>query len=78
MMTRFTGGTIEERARVISEEPIGRMGRPDAGERHKPECDAILSKPTSRDATAETPGDRHSLPVSLSLGAGRESQRRAG
>ncbi len=28
MMTRFTGGTAEGRAKVISEEPIGRMGRP--------------------------------------------------
>src|SRR3954468_17746504 len=27
MMTRFTGGTAEGRAKVISEEPIGRMGR---------------------------------------------------
>ena len=29
MMDRFTGGTNEGRARVISEEPIGRMGRPE-------------------------------------------------
>jgi NAD(P)-dependent dehydrogenase (short-subunit alcohol dehydrogenase family) len=29
MMTRFTGGNAEGRARVISEEPIGRMGRPE-------------------------------------------------
>src|SRR3954468_14125011 len=29
MMTRFTGGTAEGRARVISEEPIGRMGKPE-------------------------------------------------
>ena len=29
MMDRFTGGTAEGRARVISEEPIGRMGRPE-------------------------------------------------
>jgi NAD(P)-dependent dehydrogenase (short-subunit alcohol dehydrogenase family) len=29
MMTRFTGGTNQGRARVISEEPIGRMGRPE-------------------------------------------------
>lgn len=29
MMTRFTGGTPEGRARVISEEPVGRMGRPE-------------------------------------------------
>src|SRR5438132_962351 len=29
MMGRFTGGTAEGRARVISEEPIGRMGRPE-------------------------------------------------
>jgi NAD(P)-dependent dehydrogenase (short-subunit alcohol dehydrogenase family) len=29
MMERFTGGTAEGRARVISEEPIGRMGRPE-------------------------------------------------
>jgi NAD(P)-dependent dehydrogenase (short-subunit alcohol dehydrogenase family) len=29
MMDRFTGGTPEERHRVIAQEPIGRMGRPD-------------------------------------------------
>src|SRR5436853_4581767 len=29
MMARFTGGTPEGRARVISEEPIGRMGGPE-------------------------------------------------
>ena len=29
MMARFTGGTAEGRARVIAEEPIGRMGRPE-------------------------------------------------
>jgi len=29
MMNRFTGGTAEGRAKVISEEPIGRMGRPE-------------------------------------------------
>jgi NAD(P)-dependent dehydrogenase (short-subunit alcohol dehydrogenase family) len=29
MMERFTGGTPEGRAQVISEEPIGRMGRPE-------------------------------------------------
>jgi NAD(P)-dependent dehydrogenase (short-subunit alcohol dehydrogenase family) len=29
MMDRFTGGTPEGRAEVISEEPIGRMGRPE-------------------------------------------------
>ena len=29
MMGRFTGGTPEGRAQVISEEPIGRMGRPE-------------------------------------------------
>lgn len=29
MMGRFTGGTDEGRARVVSEEPIGRMGRPE-------------------------------------------------
>src|SRR5881392_3206484 len=29
MMTRFTGGTAEGRAKVISEEPIGRMGSPE-------------------------------------------------
>lgn len=29
MMARFTGGTPEGRARVISEEPVGRMGRPE-------------------------------------------------
>lgn len=29
MMDRFTGGTAEGRARVISEEPVGRMGKPE-------------------------------------------------
>src|SRR5438067_9849033 len=29
MMNRFTGGTAEGRARVVSEEPIARMGRPE-------------------------------------------------
>jgi NAD(P)-dependent dehydrogenase (short-subunit alcohol dehydrogenase family) len=29
MMARFTGGTHDGRARVVSEEPIGRMGRPE-------------------------------------------------
>ena len=29
MMDRFTGGTAEGRAKVISEEPIGRMGAPE-------------------------------------------------
>ena len=29
MMTRFTGGTAEGRAKVISEEPVGRMARPE-------------------------------------------------
>jgi NAD(P)-dependent dehydrogenase (short-subunit alcohol dehydrogenase family) len=29
MMDRFTGGTAEGRARVTSEEPIGRMGQPE-------------------------------------------------
>jgi len=29
MMDRFTGGTPEGRAKVISDEPIGRMGRPE-------------------------------------------------
>jgi NAD(P)-dependent dehydrogenase (short-subunit alcohol dehydrogenase family) len=29
MMARYTGGTAEGRARVIAEEPIGRMGRPE-------------------------------------------------
>ena len=29
MMARFTGRTAEGRARVISEEPIGRMGGPE-------------------------------------------------
>jgi NAD(P)-dependent dehydrogenase (short-subunit alcohol dehydrogenase family) len=29
MMDRFTGGTREERDRVIAQEPIGRMGRPE-------------------------------------------------
>jgi NAD(P)-dependent dehydrogenase (short-subunit alcohol dehydrogenase family) len=29
MMARFTGGTAEGRARVVAEEPVGRMGGPD-------------------------------------------------
>jgi NAD(P)-dependent dehydrogenase (short-subunit alcohol dehydrogenase family) len=29
MMDRFTSGTAEGRERVISQEPIGRMGRPE-------------------------------------------------
>jgi NAD(P)-dependent dehydrogenase (short-subunit alcohol dehydrogenase family) len=29
MMGRFTGGTAEGRAKVIAEEPVGRMGRPE-------------------------------------------------
>jgi NAD(P)-dependent dehydrogenase (short-subunit alcohol dehydrogenase family) len=29
MMQRFTGGTAEGEARVIAQEPIGRMGRPE-------------------------------------------------
>jgi NAD(P)-dependent dehydrogenase (short-subunit alcohol dehydrogenase family) len=29
MMDRFTGGTVQGRARVIAQEPIGRMGRPE-------------------------------------------------
>jgi NAD(P)-dependent dehydrogenase (short-subunit alcohol dehydrogenase family) len=29
MMDRFTGGTDEGRARVVAQEPIGRMGKPD-------------------------------------------------
>lgn len=29
MMDRFSGGTPEGRARVIAQEPVGRMGRPD-------------------------------------------------
>ncbi|RKH21547.1 SDR family oxidoreductase [Corallococcus praedator] len=29
MMDRFTGGTPEGRAKVVSEEPVGRMGRPE-------------------------------------------------
>jgi NAD(P)-dependent dehydrogenase (short-subunit alcohol dehydrogenase family) len=29
MMGRFTGGTPEGRAKVISEEPVGRMGTPE-------------------------------------------------
>jgi NAD(P)-dependent dehydrogenase (short-subunit alcohol dehydrogenase family) len=29
MMDRFTGGTAEERDRVIAQEPIGRMGKPE-------------------------------------------------
>ena len=30
MMDRFTGGTPEGRERVIAQEPIGRMGKPEA------------------------------------------------
>jgi NAD(P)-dependent dehydrogenase (short-subunit alcohol dehydrogenase family) len=29
MMDRFTGGTAEGRERVISQEPVGRMGKPE-------------------------------------------------
>jgi NAD(P)-dependent dehydrogenase (short-subunit alcohol dehydrogenase family) len=29
MMDRFTGGTAEGRERVIAQEPVGRMGKPD-------------------------------------------------
>ena len=29
MMDRFSGGTPEGRARVIAQEPVGRMGRPE-------------------------------------------------
>ena len=29
MMDRFTGGTETGRARVIAQEPIGRMGKPE-------------------------------------------------
>jgi NAD(P)-dependent dehydrogenase (short-subunit alcohol dehydrogenase family) len=29
MMGRFSGGTAEGRQRVISQEPIGRMGQPE-------------------------------------------------
>ena len=29
MMERFTGGTAEGRAKVIAEEPVGRMGKPE-------------------------------------------------
>jgi len=29
MMDRFSGGTPEGRARVIAQEPIGHMGRPE-------------------------------------------------
>src|SRR3954466_5470543 len=29
MMQRFTGGTSEGRAKVIAEEPVGRMGKPE-------------------------------------------------
>ena len=28
-MARFTGGTVEGRERVISQEPVGRMGNPE-------------------------------------------------
>jgi NAD(P)-dependent dehydrogenase (short-subunit alcohol dehydrogenase family) len=29
MMDRFTGGTADGRAKVVSEEPVGRMGKPE-------------------------------------------------
>jgi NAD(P)-dependent dehydrogenase (short-subunit alcohol dehydrogenase family) len=29
MMDRFSGGTAEGRARVLAQEPIGRIGRPE-------------------------------------------------
>ena len=29
MMDRFSGGTPEGRARVIAQEPVGRMGKPE-------------------------------------------------
>lgn len=29
MMDRFTGGTLEGRAKVVAEEPVGRMGKPE-------------------------------------------------
>jgi NAD(P)-dependent dehydrogenase (short-subunit alcohol dehydrogenase family) len=29
MMDRFSGGTNEGRARVIAQEPVGRMGKPE-------------------------------------------------
>ena len=29
MMQRFTGGTAERRDRVIAQEPVGRMGKPE-------------------------------------------------
>lgn len=29
MMDRFSGGTEEGRARVIAQEPVGRMGKPE-------------------------------------------------
>jgi NAD(P)-dependent dehydrogenase (short-subunit alcohol dehydrogenase family) len=29
MMDRFTGGTAEGRERVVAQEPIGRMGKPE-------------------------------------------------
>ena len=29
MMDRFSGGTPEGRARVVAQEPVGRMGRPE-------------------------------------------------
>lgn len=29
MMNRFSGGTAERRERVIDQEPIGQMGRPE-------------------------------------------------
>ena len=38
MMDRFTGGTPEGRAKVISEEPVGRMGRPKRSPRRSYGC----------------------------------------
>lgn len=29
MMDRFSGGTLEGRERVIAQEPVGRMGKPE-------------------------------------------------
>jgi NAD(P)-dependent dehydrogenase (short-subunit alcohol dehydrogenase family) len=38
MMERFTGGTAEGEARVVAQEPIGRMGRPEESPRRSSGC----------------------------------------
>ena len=49
MMGRFTGGTAEGRAKVIAEEPIGRMGRPKRSPRPSSGC--ARTRPPSWSAT---------------------------